>query len=73
MTVADPELVAPLLAVASAYQELLDLYHEAYAAHHGERGPAGCPCCAEFAPRIAVAYAGLDDELGALRELSRAD
>jgi hypothetical protein len=54
-----------------AQMEALDLYHEAYAAHHGERGPDGCPCCAEFAPKIAASFARLSSAISAWEKSAR--
>jgi hypothetical protein len=51
------------VALTQAYSDLVDAYHEVLAAHHGERGPEGCPCCAEFRPRIVDALAAVQTEI----------
>lgn len=51
------------LALIHRAMDLLDLYHDAYAAHHGESGPNGCPLCAEFRPRIEKAMRELEQAI----------
>ena len=49
-----------------AYADLVQLYHEAYAAHHGDQGPGGCPLCAEFRPRFDAAIDRVDRWLASI-------
>jgi len=43
-------------------ETLLQIYHEAYVAHH-PNGPDGCPCCAEFRPRVETASRAMERAL----------